>query len=54
VAESFDKAKQQIADYCESIYKPFNVSYNNVTQSIEVDKRLKTRPDRSGEGGLEF
>ena len=28
VAESFEKAKQQITDYCETIYRPFNVSFN--------------------------
>ena len=42
VAESFSKAKKQIQEYCEGISKPFNVSYNKKTNSIEVDRKIKT------------
>lgn len=54
VAESFSKAKEQINEYCDNINRPFNVSYNTLNDSIEVDRRLKTRPEIEGEGGLEF
>lgn len=54
VAESFEKAKYQIQDYCDSIPKPFNVSYNVKTQSIEVDRKIKTRDEHEGGGGLLF
>jgi hypothetical protein len=54
VAESFSSAKTQIIDYCENISKPFNVSYNNKTNTVEVDRKLKTREEKEGEGGLEF
>ena len=29
VAESFENAKQQIAEYIDQMYKPFNVSFNS-------------------------
>ena len=45
VADSFQKAKQQIIDYCELISKPFNVSYDNMTNSVIVDRKIKTRKD---------
>jgi len=45
VADSFAMAKQQINDYCESINKPFNVSYNIKNNTIEVDRRIKTRDE---------
>lgn len=54
VAESFSKAKEQINDYCDNISRPFNVSYNNSNDSIEVDRKVRTRPEKEGEGGLEF
>jgi phenylalanine-4-hydroxylase len=54
VAESFEKAKQQINDYCENIVRPFNVSFNTKNNSIEVDRKIRTRPEIEGEGGLEF
>lgn len=54
VAESFEKAKDQINNYCDNISKPFNVSYNNQNHSIEVDRPLQTRPEKEGEGGLDF
>lgn len=54
VAESFEKAKAQIVDYCENISRPFNVSYNNKTNTIEVDRKIRTRSELQGEGGLEF
>lgn len=45
VAESFSKAKQQISDYCETINRPFNVTYDNKTQSVLVDRKIKTRKE---------
>ena len=54
VAESFSKAKDQINYYCDNINRPFNVSYNTQSNSIEVDRGVKTRPEMKGEGGLEF
>ena len=46
VAESFAKAKEQIYDYCENqINRPFNLSYNVKNNSIEVDRRIKTRDE---------
>lgn len=48
IAESFTKAKQQIADYCETIPKPFNVIYNNVNNSIDVDRAVETRKEKLG------
>jgi phenylalanine-4-hydroxylase len=54
VAESFEKAKKQIAEYCENINRPFNVSYNTATNTIEVDRKIKTREEREEEGGLKF
>ena len=43
VAESFEKAKNQITEYCNNIQKPFNVSYNVKNQTIEIDRKIKTR-----------
>lgn len=54
VADSFSKAKEQIHNYCEQIPRPFNVSFNEETFSIEVDRNLKTRAEQEGGGGLEF
>ena len=54
VADSFETAKAQIADYCENIKRPFNVTYNKNAHTIEVDRCYKTREEREGEGGLEF
>lgn len=54
VADSFSKAKEQIHDYCEQIPRPFNVSFNEDTFSIEVDRNLKTRAEHEGGGGIEF
>lgn len=45
MAESFEKAKHQIIDYCENINKPFNLSYNKQTNSIEVDRKIRTREE---------
>ena len=52
VAETFETAKTQITNYCEQIHKPFNVSYNNATHSVEVDRRIKTRNENEEEGPL--
>lgn len=45
VAESFEKAKSQIANYCENISKPFNLSYDSDSHIVEVDRRIKTREE---------
>lgn len=45
VADSFSKAKEQIIDYCEQINKPFNVSFDSTTNSVVVDRKIKTRRD---------
>jgi len=52
VAESFSDAKAKIIDYCEHINKPFNVSYNTKTNCVEVDRKIRTRPEI--EDGLLF
>ncbi len=54
VAKSFEKAKHQIIDYCENINRPFHISYNQKSNTIEVDRKIKTREEREGEGGLQF
>jgi phenylalanine-4-hydroxylase len=54
VAKSFEDAKFQINKYCDGISRPFNVSYNTKTNSIEVDRKIRTRPETEGEGGLQF
>ena len=46
VAESFENAKQQVTDYIEAMYKPFNVSFNELDSSIVVDRRIRTRHER--------
>lgn len=43
VAESFQKAKGQIIDYCEKINKPFALTYNKSTHTVDIDRALKTR-----------
>ena len=43
VAESFTKAKAQIVDYCEGVRKPFNVTFNPRTLSVDVDRKVHTR-----------
>ena len=40
VAESFLKAKLQITSYCENISKPFNVTYNDKLNTVEVDRKI--------------
>lgn len=42
VAKSFEHAKNQITEYCDNIQRPFNVSYNVKTQTIEIDRKIKT------------
>jgi hypothetical protein len=46
VAESFQIAKKQITNYCENISKPFNVTYNNDTNTVEVDRKIRTRSEQ--------
>jgi phenylalanine-4-hydroxylase len=48
VAESFEKAKEQIMEFCEKINKPFCVSYDEKTCSVIVDRKIKTRKENSG------
>ena len=45
VAESFERAKAQIIDYCENISRPFSLSFNQRTQTIEVDRKIRTRDE---------
>lgn len=52
VAESFATAKTQIIDYCENISRPFNVSYNQKTNTIEVDRKIKTREEELWDKGI--
>jgi len=47
VAESFSDAKDRIIDYCENISRPFNVSYNTKSNSIEIDRKIRTRAEIS-------
>ena len=42
VAKSFEHAKNQITEYCDNIQRPFNVSYNVKTKTIEIDRKIKT------------
>ena len=53
VAESFGKAKEQIVDYCENISKPFNVSYNSLSNTVEVDRKIKTRMENTPDTGYD-
>ena len=47
VAESFKTAKDQIIDYCESIKRPFNVTYDKKVKLIRVDRKIKTRKEEA-------
>ena len=47
VADSFTKAKQQITEYCDDISKPFAVTYNQGTNTVSVDRKIKTRMEGS-------
>jgi phenylalanine-4-hydroxylase len=39
-AESFEMAKKQMQEFSESFVRPFNVRYNQLTQSLEVDRNV--------------
>ncbi|CAI2368485.1 unnamed protein product [Moneuplotes crassus] len=41
ISESWEDARKKIGEYCDSIPRPFNVSYNEETQTIEVDRKIK-------------
>ena len=41
LAESFKDAKDKFEEYCENISKPFNASFDEKTQSIEVDRKIR-------------
>ena len=43
VADSFTSAKATITDYCEKLPRPFNVSFNPSTLSVEVDRKVHTK-----------
>lgn len=43
VAESFERAKEQITEYCSNIQKPFAIQYNKDNHTVEVDRKIKTR-----------
>ena len=32
--------------YCEEINKPFNLSFNQIRNTVEVDRKIKTREER--------
>ena len=53
VADSFANAKSSITDYCENISKPFNVSYNTANHTVEVDRKIHTRMEHTGDTGYE-
>ena len=40
VSESWEEARNIIRKYCEAIPRPFNVFYNEDSQSIEIDRRI--------------
>ena len=42
-AESFEKSNEQIRTYCEGIKRKFNCTYDKKTQTINVDRKIKTR-----------
>lgn len=48
VADSLEDAKKLITHYCDNINRPFTASYNNLTDSIEIDRKIKTRPEKDG------
>lgn len=52
VAESFVDMKAKLVDYCENLSRPFNVSFDNETLSVDVDRRI--RAVESGVDGLAF
>ena len=54
VAESFVDAKKRIIEYCENINRPFNVSYNTKTDTVEVDRKIRTREEFTDENTLVF
>lgn len=41
-------------DYVNNMSRPFNAAFNEELGCIEVDRKIKTRPEKSGESGLEF
>lgn len=45
IAESFHEAKIQIQEYCETIQRPFHVSFDNKTNTVTVDRKIKTRKE---------
>lgn len=47
VNESFQDAKKQIQEYCDTIQKPFNVIFDLKTSSVNVDRKIKTRMETS-------
>lgn len=46
VADSFERAKQQVSEYVDAMYKPFNVSYDELNLKVVVDRRIKTRHEQ--------
>ena len=54
VADSFTKAKQQIVNYCDNITKPFSVTYNSATDTVTVDRHIKTRMEGAAEEEILF
>lgn len=54
VADSFEKAKRQIVDYCDNISKPFAVTYNSSNDTVTVDRHIKTRMEGTENEGPLF
>ena len=46
VAESFQDAKKQIMDYCDTIWRPFQLTMDNKINVIRIDRKIKTRKER--------
>lgn len=47
VAESLSDAKVKMREFCEKLKKPFHARYNPLTESIWVDRAVKTQDQKS-------
>ena len=43
-ADSFQNCLQQLEDYAETFYKPFNLSYDKRNNSYEIDREIEMKP----------
>ncbi|WP_333731483.1 hypothetical protein, partial [Listeria monocytogenes] len=48
VAESFRKCINQLEDFSQTYYKPFNLRYDQRNNSYEPDRALKMRAQPTG------